>query len=254
MLLDLINILLVILLIIINKVINLYFKITLILLIIFIFRINLYFLYWLIIILNKASQGFYSSQKDNSIIRSEVNFLFNSCFNMKDNFQDLPSYPSIIICNYCYDRLENLASILIPKDISIIMDNKVNNITKLNSLVKNVIIRKGENKNNYNNVKNEIIKNIKNNKSIFVYVNKCCSFKKGYVGRMRSGIFKIAQETKIPITEICIDYIDNNFGIIKKQNFFIKVGSTFIVEDWKKTMKNTRIFFKNCLFYFSQFK
>jgi hypothetical protein len=254
MLLGLINIILLYIMILISN-INLKFKIVLFLIVSFVFKNNVYVLLWLLIIISKAYFGFYKNQKDNSVLRKEVTFLFSSLFNFNHNFQMLPKFPTIIVANYATDTLEKFASIMIPKDLAIIMDVKVAKLSGLKFLIKDLLIRNGEYKNNYNSVKEKIKKYIQEGKSIFVYVSKCAYFKKGYLGKVRTGIFSIAKDLNVPITQVSIDTISNWKGIINsKQNFQMKIGETFLVKDIKKDVERTKAFFKQNMITFEKEK
>lgn len=182
---------------------------------------------------------------DNDILRNRYYNIFNSLFRLKLNFKKLPDKPSIIVCNYCSDRFENLALILIPKNVVVLIRDMVIKISKLDKLLKWVIEIKNEN--SYENTKREIVKHINEGRSVICYVTKDPHYGPNHIRGMRSGIFKISKELNIPITPVAIDYIDNDFGIIKYQNFCMEAGNTFNVYDVKETMFNTRIFFKNSI-------
>lgn len=200
----------------------------------------------------KGYNGYYISKKDNTEIREDVTRLFKSVFKFKENFYHLPSSPSIIVCHYVYDRFENMASIMIPKNLSIIASRNVINISKLNYIVNNMIPRE-DYKNSYENIKLDIKKQIEQGNYIFAYITKA-THKYTYIGNMRTGLFSIAKELGVPITPIAIDYIDYSYGIIHYQNFHMHVGDTSYVEDVRTSMYNTRIFFKNRLKYFQRNK
>ena len=60
-------------------------------------------------------------------------------------------------------------------------------------------------------------------------------------------IFCIAKQLNIPITLVCIDYIDTYFGAITKQNFRIRIGDTFMVDDVSSNVFEVKKFFKETM-------
>ena len=95
------------------------------------------------------------NRKDDSKFREIIYNSFNKCFKLNIDFSKLTDKPSIIVCNYCHDRLENLACILIPKNIAIIMRETLIKITKLDKLNKWHIYTKG--KDSYENTKKDYL-------------------------------------------------------------------------------------------------
>ena len=227
-------------------------KIVLLVFYIFIFNINLKFMARIIIWVIKGYNGYYISQKDDTVIREDVTDLFKSAFRFRNNFGKLPDKPSIIVCNYCWDRLENLASIIIPRDLAILGGNKFMKMSKLNYLVKYFIIT-NENGNSYERMKLEIKNHIDNGRYVFVYVSKSAS-KTCYISKLRSGMFRIAKELNIPITPLVVDCIDSYYGVITYQNLYMHVGETFYVDDVDSDMYRTRKFFMERVEYFKRNK
>lgn len=179
-------------------------------------------------------------REDNSKLRDIVYDMFKNQLNLKLDFSKLPDKPSIIVCNYCTDRLENLPCILIPKDICILMRD-----TPLHKVLKWPIYI--YEKNSYDNTKKEIIEHVNKGRSIFSYVTKPPKLGTKYIQGLRSGMFRLAKELGIPITLMAIDYIDTNIGIIPYQNFNILIGDTFIVDDVKISMYKARKFFSRSM-------
>jgi len=197
----------------------------------------------------KGYNGYYISQKDDTVIREDVTDLFKSAFRFHDNFGKLPDKPSIIVCNYVWDRFENLASIIIPRNLAIVIANDFIMKSKLNYLVKHFILR-NENGNSYERMKLEIKNHIDNDRYVFVYVSKAAC----YISKLRSGMFRIAKELNIPITPLAVDYIDSYYGVIPYQNFYMYVGETFYVDDVDSDMYRTRKFFTERVEFFKRNK
>ena len=186
-----------------------------------------------------------SNRKDDSDLRDIVRKIYLPHLKIKTNFNNLPTKPSIMVCNYCNDRLENLACILIPKDMAIMMRDGLKKTTKLHKLVKWPIFT-GE-KNNYENTKKEITEHINQGRSIFTYVTKYPRDIPNFIAKIRTGIFSIAKELDIPITLVAIDYIDIKYNIISEQNFQIEIGDTFKVDNVQLSIHRARKFFRNTM-------
>jgi len=149
--------------------INVKLKILSITIIIFIYKNIIYLVGgFFSIIFTKGYIENVNNRKDDSIFRKIVYNLFNNTFNLRLNFKKLPDRPSIFVCNYCCDRLENIACILIPKDMGILMLHTLKNISKLNKLIKWPVYT--YKKDSYENTKKEIMEHIKEGRSIFSYV------------------------------------------------------------------------------------
>lgn len=251
LLVDMANIILCIVTLIILP-LSVYIKSIILLVLLYIFYINIEFFILFIQVVFRASFGKFLKERDNSFLRQIVTKLYTRCFNFKHNFGKLPEYPTIIVANYIYDRLENTACIMIPKDMTIILGDILAYKVRLNHIVKDIIITKATDKNcgQYERIKQQIAEKYKQGMSIFAYVTKCIHKNGHYIGRLRSGLFRISQELKIPITPVAIDYIHDNYGIIPRQNFRICVGDTFQVQDINKDMQVVRRFFKEKMRFF----
>ena len=189
---------------------------------------------------------------DNKILTKKCHNIFNQIFNLKLNFSKLTDKPSLIVCNYCTDRFENPAIILIPKNIVVLARDIVLKYSKLNKLLKWVIVIKKEN--SYENTKKEIMKHVNEGRSVVSYITKDPYLGPLDIRGIRSGIFKIAKELDIPVTPIAIDYIDNTYGSIKYQNFHIEAASSFKVDNIKDSMYETKKFYKESMIKFKKNK
>jgi hypothetical protein len=226
--------------------INIKIKSILILVIMFIFKNNLLVIGKTFVnVYNAAYINTLSTRNDDSKLRDIVNNIYSPTLRIKTNFKKLPSYPSIIVCNYCNDRLENLSCILIPKNMAIMMRDGLKKTTKLHKLVKWPIFT--QEKNSYDSTKKEIIEHVKNGRSIFTYITKYPRDIPNYIPKIRSGMFSIAKELDLPITLVAIDYIDIKFNIIQDQNFYIEIGDTFKVDNIQESIYKARKFYRDKL-------
>jgi len=205
-----------------------------------------------IYMLNIMLECFNKEKKDDTKIRKMILNLFNKNFTLTTDFKKLPSKPSIIVCNYCSDRIENLASVLFPVDVAIMMRDHVNRRVKLDKFVKWVILTTASG--SYEQTKKDVIYNINQGRHVFVYVTKHAHANPIFIRGVRSGMFAISKDTGIPITLAAIDYVDIKMGIITRQNFRIVVGDTFVVENIKDSMYKTVLFYKKILTEFSEKK
>ena len=196
----------------------------------------------LISIVNAAYIKPLKTRNDDSKLRSVVEYSFDKVLILKKDFAKLPDKPTIFLCNYCSDRVENLACILIPKDIAIMMRDGLKKTAKLDKLVQWPIFTKE--KNNYEHSKNEITKHINEGRSVLAYITKYPRLRPNYIPSIRSGLFNISKELNIPITLVAIDYVDINYGIMFKQNFNIVIGDTFNVENVSESMYKAKKFYK----------
>lgn len=186
-----------------------------------------------------------NNRKDDSKLRNVVRYIYYPTLILKINFKKLPNIPTIFVSNYCNDRLDNLACILIPKDIAILMKGGLSRTTILQKLVKWPILTKE--KNCYEDTKNTILEHLTNGRSIFAYVTKYPLDIPNVIQNIRTGMFRIAKELNVPITLIAFDFVDTQFHNIQKQNFHIEIGDTFKVNSIQDAIYKTRKFYKKTL-------
>jgi hypothetical protein len=203
-------------------------------------------------ILKIIQSGYKNKEKDNTKIRKITHDMFNKNFTLITDFKKLPVKPSIILCNYCFDRIENLASVLFPVDMAIMMREHVNKRVKIDKLVKWVILTSASG--NYEQTKKDIIYNITQGRHVFVYVTKHAHANPVFVKGVRSGMFSISKDTGIPITLSAIDYVDIKLGSVTPQNFRITVGDTFVVKNVKDSIYRSMLFYKKTLTDFAEKK
>lgn len=168
------------------------------------------------------------------------------------NFQLLPSHPTIILANYCKDRIENPFAVLIPRKLAIMMQRGFRKIN-MSAMINKPIYVEGHKQGNFHNINKAVKQASKEGNDIFVYVNNPSFY--DYIGKLHSGIFKIAMTNKITVTPITFDFIEvTKSGYIPSQNIFIKVGNTFCVKDVIKAKTRVRRFFIDSLEEFKQNK
>ena len=239
-------IIILLILIILLKNLDIKIKIFTISIVLFLYQNNLFlFKFYFKLLLIEGYINNVNNRIDNEILTIKCKKSFSERFKLKLNFEKLTDKPSLIVCNYCTDRFENLAIVLIPKNIVILIRDIVLKYSKLDKLLKWVIVVKKED--SYENTKKEIMKHINEGRSVVSYITKDPYLGPTHIRGIRSGIFKISKELNIPITPIAIDYIDNNFGMIKYQNFNIKADDTFNVENVKESMYKTKKFYKESM-------
>jgi len=110
-------------------------------------------------------------------------------------------------------------------------------------------------KKSFDYVKKIIDENVlikKNN--VFSYVEKLERNVLYDISPLRSGIFTICNELKIPVVPVVIDKLIHHNGIILKQNFRIYVGQPHLIQNVKNFIKNLRLFYSKKLKNFAKNK
>jgi hypothetical protein len=225
-------------------------EIKIIFLIIFygIFRVNVNLTLLCLKLAYMGSKGIFVENEE--LCREMMRKFFDENFRFSNEFNKLPEKPSIYVCNYCYDRVENFSYLTIPRKLSLILTK--GNIEKFN-VIQNCIITNGKG-DEYKFVKESIKKSVEQGRSIIVYISSHKQHIIGKIGRIRSGIFRIAKELEVPVTPIAFDYIHQTYGYIPYQNFRVHVGHSFMVDNVENSMYNVRQFFKNKLKFFMKNK
>lgn len=195
-------------------------------------------------IISTSIQAMRTKEKypDSHIGNIVVNLYANSGLKVITDFTKLPSTPTIILANYCRDRVENAACMIVPRKLAIMMQSGFKAVNMTNIINKPIYVH-GHGKGNFENISEAIKKAYDEGNSIFVYINSPNYF--NYLTRYKSGIFHIAKKHNISITPLAIDYVHTWFGTIPKQNFFMKAGDPFYVDGDISTAKyKTRSFHK----------
>ncbi len=179
---------------------------------------------------------------NNINLQKRIYSTLSKTFKIKHNFHDLPPYPTIIVCNYCFDRLENILCKLLPIHICIVMSSKMFFLDMFSA--NNIYLKS---KGAYKTLESNVIKYNKEGKYIFLYTSKY-SDKPNTVINIKSGAFSISKSTHIPITLMTIDHIDFGlFNTIPYQNLQIHIGETFVVDNVFMAKCKARTYFRDTL-------
>jgi 1-acyl-sn-glycerol-3-phosphate acyltransferase len=214
--------------------------------------LSLIFLYWKNILLFYYSiQIPLASQsakipKNNKNIRKFTLNMYKNIFTLKMNFEKMPEKPTIIISNYPCMYYEAFSIVMIPRDISVIMQDNFGTRNTWFKWLSHVIFRRKKNGNSYEEVKGDVKKALDNNRSVFGYATThAIKNEKIYIGRVRTGLLRIAKELGVMITPIVIDSIDTSMTRILEQNFSMYVEDSFLVGDPQEDARKVeRIFNK----------
>ena len=191
--------------------------------------------------------------KDNYPLKEKIYKFYNNIgIRIISNFDKLPNHPTLLIGNYCRDRIEHPLCFLFPRKYAMLAGENFKNIDLHN--IANKIIYVKNNKNSYEYIKKEIKIAIEEGNDIFVYINSTNQSYFDYINKLRTGIFKIALEYQISITPITFGFIDTYFGTIPSQNLNIKVGDTFKIKSIYEGKYKVRKFFNDSLKEFQKTK
>jgi hypothetical protein len=175
-----------------------------------------------------------------SVLANNINDIFLSCgIKIRKNFRTLTETPTIFIANYCRDRVENAACILVPRNLSIMMQEGFSKIN-MSNIINRPIYVNGHGKGNFDIICEQVKEAHNEGNDIFVYINSPSYF--NYMNKYSSGIYHIAKKLNITVTPLAIDYIDTKFGTIPNQKFYIESGDSFFVDNIKTAKYKTRNF------------
>lgn len=172
--------------------------------------------------------------KNHDAVREHVQYFANSIlhkhFNYIDNLYILEtSKPCILVCNYCIDRLENIALFTMPVKTVFILHHSNK---KFFGEYPDMIYK--QDSGNFDSLKKQIIERNRQGYFVYIYVltqdyshliNEYSKGKERIFGRIQTGMFRISSETGIPIRPMWITrFRHNSLGRLKKTNFEIIVG------------------------------
>jgi hypothetical protein len=183
-----------------------------------------------------------STRIDDSLLREYAHNLYSEHFDLHTNFDQFPTTPSIIVSNYCKDRAENIACVILPGNLAIMM-RKGLTILGLHKLVKWPLFT--DDSGNYDKTKNLVMGHILQGRHVFSYVTTKTLLKPNLFMKIRTGMFSIAKQLGVPITPVVFDYIDVQMGCIPYQRYEICVGDTFYVNDVGSAKQKVMHFFQN---------
>lgn len=202
-----------------------------------------------VIIVSKMMYYVFSSKflPERVLSRQEiVRDIYSGIITPKLDINNLPKSSTLLLCNYCNDRVENLVVAFLPIKLAVITKTKI----FTNFVDYSIMTEDGP---NYDNVKAEVRECYDKNFSILTYITNAPKGRRD-VRKMRSGMFRIAKELKIPVTLVAIDYIDFDFINISKQDLNLRVGDTFFVNDVEDSMKRAKMYFRKSLLNFKKNK
>lgn len=172
-------------------------------------------------------------KKDNYAIQKHVYRMFSNVFNLQISGTRVNKSPTIYVANYPCNFVECFASMLIPDNIAIVMGDNIGTRSTWALFLSDIVYRKKKFGNSYGDVKKQIACKIADNKSILAYTTSHgLKGEKGiYLGRVRTGLFRIAQELGVSITPVVFDTITHDYGRILQQNYQIRICDSFTVSD-----------------------
>jgi hypothetical protein len=213
-----------ILMIMISK-LNIKIKIVVVYLIIGIYYKTLYLVTMIIFLSIRSMQA---NKKSDKQLSEHVKKLYKTCgLNIVTNFDKFKSRPpTILLANYCRDRVENSSCILVPRKLAIMMQVGFKQVNMSEIINKPIYVH---GKGTFEDITNKIKNAHEEGNDIFVYINSPSYF--DYITRYKSGIFHIAKQLNISITPLSIDYINTNLGTIPTQNFCMKIGNPSFISN-----------------------
>lgn len=179
-------------------------------------------------------------------VKSISSFIYKDTFTLKHNLDKLPKTPTIIVANYPCNYVEYLAQGLFYDKMCLMLHKPAIAVLKYIFGRKNLIgVSKGE----FDKLQNVIDKKVKEGYSIFSYVEREYHTRKDdySITDIRSGVFRIAKNLKIPITPVVIDHIEHINGIVENYTFNIIVDDTRLVENIEEETTRVSSFFKKNL-------
>ena len=182
-----------------------------------------------------------------SLYRLSVRFYFDT-FGVESNFDKLPEPPYIIMSNYNSKSnvLSYTAHLLFPHNPLLISSNVYKGFLD-RIYKKGEILYVSSTKRNYNDMRDKISQETKKGKSVFCYIEDMKNDKKNYsISELRSGIFSIAKELKIPIVPVVMDTLVPSDAVTMGK-FRIIVGDHRKVENVKTCMTDVLRWMKNKL-------
>lgn len=177
----------------------------------------------------------------NRALRKTVYSIYkNTGFRIVHNFDKLPEKPTIIVLNYCADRMEHALCAIIPRDVSVISKSIFGKIIGRN--IQLPLHKKGQ----FDYVEEKVKENLDKGIDILAYINAPSYYQ--YIGALSSGMFRIAMGINATITPITFDTIElTKMCTIPNQNMCVKVGETFSPESVGSAKIRCRRFFKKSL-------
>ena len=176
-------------------------------------------------------------------IKTIVSVMFNDLFILKTDFTNLPEEKTIFVANYSRNYYDCFATMLIPKNLAIIIAKNFSTMNTWNKILYNTILKdKKNNESSYDMIKNQIKNCLNKNLSVLGYVS--IPQKGLFFPHVRTGLFRIAKELNVKITPVVFDTINICNFRINKQKFQIYIGESFYVNEVEKDVKKVKKLFK----------
>lgn len=186
------------------------------------------------------------NRKNNDDLREYIRELFSENFRLHTELDKIPDEPCIIVSNYCKDRIENMAYLLLPGNVAITIGRGPRTI-HLCKMVKWTLYT--EKSGNYQKTKEQTMGHILQGNHVFCYITRVNFMEPNQFISMRSGMFNIAKELNVMIVPVLFDYVDSYMGYIPYQNFRLIAGEPFKVNNVRQDMKKVLNFFKEKMTY-----
>ena len=160
-------------------------------------------------------------------------------FNIQHSIHN--SKPTIYVCNYAHDRFENAFILFLPKPFVILVSDAFATHTDIEELVSTVKVPAN---NSYSAMEFEIKKQLENGKNIVCYSQKPLYVEGKNYGRIRKGLFYIAQENpNMTITPLYIQPIQTYFRAIVPQAIHMIAGRSMKVVSAPVAISRVKSFF-----------
>ncbi len=183
-----------------------------------------------------------SERENNNKIVKIPRQIFQPELEIVTNFKYIPKKPTIFICNYCYDRLENLMCPLLPVNMAVMMRT---GLSFFKNILKWTIITR-LNK-NYHYIKKQVKNYIEKNISVFAYVTVVPKHYFPSIIKLHVGLLYIAKELDVPITLVSVSKINTYFGIITSQKIEYNVNETFKIDNMNTAIHKIKKYYKQML-------
>jgi hypothetical protein len=187
---------------------------------------------------------FHGLRKNYTKIPKIIKEMYTNIFSIRHNFDKLPKYNTIFVCNHPYNPIDFCATKLLPIKFCGVVGgiNVAKFFIKPISGDSDYIFFNMNKSNNFNTIKTQIKEKIQQT-SILVFVERySLMVSQKNIAPLRSGIFRIAKDLNISITPLLIDSVRTSNGIINTQPFEIVIGETMMVTNVKCDCRNVRKF------------
>jgi hypothetical protein len=159
----------------------------------------------------------------------------------KHNFENISNEPTIFICNYAQDRFENALIMFIPRALTIITSEQFKNYTGVDAIFPTIPMPASGG--GFTELEKRIRKAVGEGQSILCYSQKPLFIEGQNYGKIRSGIFHIAQSIGLTITPLYIHSIKSHAGSIYKQTIELVADTPRKVKNPAQAISQVKSFF-----------